>query len=621
MHRRTRLHAAILAVSILSAAGAASGQTLQAPLPVTTALPLYVRHCSGCHDSGAVERAPGRDALRAFAPEAILAALTNGKMSAQAGPLTDDQKRTMAVYLSGRPFGDPTVGDAARMPNRCTSAAPVARRRVGADWNGWGADLGNSRFQASPGITAADVPKLTLKWAFGFPRTASAYGQPAVVDGRVYAGSDSGYVYALDAETGCVHWSFQARSGVRTGMSVGPLKGGGRRRAVYFGDASANVYALDADTGERLWSDHPEPHPLARITGTPALYDGRLYVPMSSGEESAGGLPNYPCCTFRGSVIAYDAATGKRVWTGYTIPEPPAPTKKTSIGTQLYGPSGAAIWSAVTVDVKRKLLYVATGDGYSAPAEGSSDAVIAFDLKSGRRAWVRQVLKGDVWLTGCAQQANPKSETCPPDMGPDFDFGANPILRRMANGKDVLIAGQKSGIAWGFDPDRNGEILWQQRVGRGSATGGVQFGPAADNDQGYFATSDQFLNKEAGGLTAVSLATGAKVWSIRPGCPTSGTCLPAQSAAVTVIPGVVFSGTLDGVMRAYSTKDGALLWEYNSVREYQTVNGVEGRGGMLNGPGPVVANGMFFMNSGYAAIGGNAPGNVLLAFEPVRPTR
>ncbi len=602
---------------LVGAATVAPAQTLQAPLPVTTALPLYVKHCSGCHDSGTVERAPGRDALRAFAPESILGALSGGKMTAQGSVLTDDQKRTMAVYLSGRPFGDPAAGEARNMPNRC-GARPPARPRTGADWNGWGGDPGNSRFQASPGITAADVPRLKLKWAFGFPRTASAYGQPAIVDGRVYAGSDSGYVYALDAETGCVYWSFQARSGVRTAMSVGPLKSGSHRRAVYFGDASANVYALDADTGERLWSDHPETHALARITGTPALHDGRLYVPMSSGEESAGGLPNYQCCTFRGSVIAYDAVTGKRVWTGYTIPEPPAPTKKTSTGTQLFGPSGAAIWSAVTVDPKRKLLYVATGDGYSAPAEGSSDAVIAFDLKTGQRAWVRQVLKGDVWLTGCVQQTNPKSETCPPDMGPDFDFGANPVLRRMANGKDVLIAGQKSGIAWGFDPDKRGEIVWQQRVGRGSSTGGVQFGPAADNDQGYFATSDQFLNKEAGGLTAVSLATGAMVWSVKPGCPPSGPCAPAQSAAVTVIPGVVFSGTLDGMMRAYATKDGALLWEYNSVRDYKTVNGVEGRGGMLNGPGPVVANGMFFMNSGYAAIGGNAPGNVLLAFEPER---
>jgi polyvinyl alcohol dehydrogenase (cytochrome) len=303
---------------------------------------------------------------------------------------------------------------------------------------------------------------------------------------------------------------------------------------------------------------------------------------------------------------------------GYTIPTPPAPTKKTSIGTQLYGPSGSAIWSAVTVDPKRKLLYVATGDAYSHPDDGSSDAIIAFELKTGRRAWVRQVLKGDVWLTACAQQAAPKSETCPENMGPDFDFGANPILRRMKNGKDIIIAGQKSGIAWAFDPDKKGEILWQQRVGRGSSTGGVQFGPAADDQHGYFATSDQPLGREAGGLTALALATGEKVWSVRPGCPAEGACAPAQSAAVTVIPGVVFSGSLDGMMRAYATKDGALLWEYNSVRDYVTVNGVQGRGGMINGPGPVVANGLFFLNSGYAAIGGNAPGNVLLAFEPER---
>jgi polyvinyl alcohol dehydrogenase (cytochrome) len=521
----------------------------------------------------------------------------------------------MAVYLAGRPYGDPAAGEARNMPNRCGPAAAAGASRASTDWNGWGVDPGNSRYQPAPGITPADLPRLTLKWAFGFPRTASAYGQPAVVDGRVYAGSDSGFVYALDAATGCVHWSFQARSGVRTAISVGPLKDKGTTRgAVYFADASANVYAVDAGTGEQLWSHRPEPHPLARITGAPALYEGRLYVPISSGEESAGGQPNYECCTFRGSVVAYDAVSGKQLWQGFTIPTPPAPTRTTSRGTQLHGPSGAAIWSAVTIDAKRKLLYVATGDGYSEPAEGSSDAIIAFELKSGKRKWVRQVLSGDVWLTACPQQ-DPRSETCPQKMGPDFDFGSNPILRRMPTGKDILIAGQKSGIAWAFDPDKRGEIVWQQRVGRGSATGGVQFGPAADDEHGYFATSDQFLNREAGGLTAVKLATGEKVWSTRPACPATGNCLPAQSAAVTVIPGAVFAGSLDGMMRAYSTRDGALLWEYNSAREYQTVNGIDGRGGALNGPGPVVAGGMFFMNSGYAAIGGNSPGNVLLAFE------
>lgn len=596
-------------------AAAASGQDLQAPMPVTAALPLYVRHCSGCHDGGAA-RAPGRDALRAFSAERILAALTDGAMSAAAQPLTPDQKRTMAVYLSGRPFGDAAEGDAARMPNRCALPTPGGRApmHTGRGWNGWGRDPGNTRFQPEPGLTAADIPRLTLRWAFAFPRTASAYGQPALVDGRVYAGSDAGLVYALEAATGCVHWSFQARSGVRTAMSVGPLPGrGGHRRAVYFGDASANVYALDADTGALLWSDHPEPHPLARITGSPALHDGRLYVPMSSGEESAGAQPNYPCCTFRGSVIAYDAASGRRVWQAFTMPTPPVPTRRTSQGTQLHGPSGAAIWSAVTVDPRRRRLYVATGDGYSEPADANSDAIIAFDLKTGRRAWSRQLLPDDVWLTGCpAEGARP--EGCPRQLGPDFDFGANPVLARTAGGRDVLMAGQKSGMAWALDPDRDGAILWQQRVGKGSTMGGVQFGPAADAAHGYFATADAFLGREAGGLSALRLETGAVAWRAQPGCRPEGECSPGQSAAVTVIPGVVFAGSLDGMMRAYATTDGRLLWEYDSARDYQAANGVRARGGSINGPGPIVADGLFLMTSGYAAIGGKSPGNVLLVF-------
>lgn len=584
------------------------------PVPVTTALPLFVQHCANCHDSKASSRAPSREGLRSFAPEAIYRALTTGPMAVNAGALNDGQKRAMAVYLSGRPFGATDAGQAAVMPNRCAST-PIGNPLTGTGWNGWGVDLGNSRFQPEPGLTADQLPQLTVKWAFGFPQAASAYGQPAVMGGRVYAGSDAGFVYALSAQTGCVYWSYQAKAGVRTATTIGPLKKGSGQYAVYFADAAANVYAVNAATGELLWSHKPEPHPLARITGSPVLHNGRLYVPMSSGEESAGGQPTYECCTFRGSLIAYDAVTGKLLWQSYTIPTPPQPTRKTSRGTQLYGPSGAAIWSAPTIDVKRGLIYVATGDGYSDPGEGSTDAIIAFDLKTGARRWVQQVLAGDVWLTGCVGNNPNKSETCPKNMGPDFDFGGNPVLRTLPNGKDIIIAGQKSGIAWAFDPDRQGEILWQQRVGQGSSIGGVQFGPATDGRYGFFANTDSFAGREAGGLTALDLGTGQKIWSTRATCPPDpAPCLIAQPAAVSAIPGVVFSGTIDGVMRAYSAADGTIIWEYNSAREYTTVNGVPARGGSLNGPGPVIANGMFFMNSGYSAIGGTGPGNVLLAF-------
>lgn len=609
--RRSSL-VAVLALGLWPARALAQAPT---PPPLVVQAPLHwAQHCASCHEA-VDSRAPSREALSQRSTEAIYAALTKGAMAVNASALNDSQKQAMAIFLSGRPFGaEAGTGAAALMPNRC-EARPVGAAGPG-DWNGWGVDGANTRFQPRPGLTAAQVPNLTLKWAFGFPGAASAYGQPAVVGGRVYAGSDGGWVYALDAKSGCVYWSFQAKGGVRTAISVGPIgKGTSARQAVYFGDILAHVYAVDASTGELLWTHKADAHAFARITGAPTLHEGRLYVPMSSLEEAAGGHPTYSCCTFRGSVTAFDAATGRQIWKSHTIPVAPAPTRKTSTGVQLYGPSGAAVWSAPTIDRKRGVLYVATGDAYSEPAEGSSDAVVAFDLKTGRRKWARQVTAADVWLVGCPSAPSARrSETCPEQLGPDHDFGSNTILRRLPNGRDILTAGQKSGIAWGFDPDKQGAIVWQQRVGKGSASGGVQFGPAADERYAYFATADQFAGQEAGGLTALKLETGEKVWSTRPACLADVPCQPAQPAAVTAIPGVVFAGTLDGVMRAYAADDGRILWQYSSAREFMTVNGLKARGGALNGPGPVVAGGMFFMNSGYSAIGGNGPGNVLLAF-------
>ena len=585
------------------------------PPPVVMAPLSYAEHCGTCHEPPEAPRAPTLDALSQRSPESIYAALTTGAMAAQGDALSDPQKRALAIYLSGRPFGDVAPGHASSMSNPC-EPRPLGDPLQGRAWNGWGADLANTRFQPDPGITADRVPSLSLKWAFGFPNAYSAYGQPTVVGGRVYAGSDGGFVYSLDAGSGCVHWSYETQAGVRTAISLGPLNDG--RFAVYFGDIHANVYALDAETGALIWTQKADTHRFARITGAPALFDGRLFVPVSSLEEAAGSQPDYECCTFRGSVVAYDALTGEQLWKSYMIPVEPAPTRTTSRGTQLYGPSGAAVWSAPTIDVTRNLLYVATGDGYSDPAEGHSDAVIAFNPDTGLRVWVRQLTEGDVWLVGCSgdPDAPNRSETCPEEVGPDFDFGSSPILRTLADGRDILTVGQKSGIAWALDPDRQGRVLWQLRVGKGSAGGGgVQFGPAADEESGYFATADAFAGRDAGGLTAIRLSTGEQRWSTRPPCPEEGPCSPAQPAAVSVIPGVVFSGTLDGVMRAYSTDDGRIIWEYDSAREYTTVNGVAAKGGGLNGPGPTIVDGTLFMNSGYSAIGGNAPGNVLLAFS------
>jgi polyvinyl alcohol dehydrogenase (cytochrome) len=385
---------------------------------------------------------------------------------------------------------------------------------------------------------------------------------------------------------------------------------------VYFGDTNANVYALDASTGEKIWVRKVEDHPLARITGSPVLYEDRLYVPVSSYEEAQGANPLYGCCTFRGSLAAINVRTGTVAWKTYTIDTEPKPRGKSSAGVTLWGPSGAAIWSAPTIDARRALVYVATGNTYSEPAQPTSDAVLALEMTTGKIRWTRQVTPNDTFISGCRQGQGPANPNCPDPNGPDYDFGNPPILTSLANGHDLIVIGQKSGVGFAMDPDKQGQVLWQYRAGRGGALGGIEWGSAVDAEHAYFPVSD-ITRPNPGGLHAVALATGERVWFAPPPPPKCGSgrgCNSAQSAAITVIPGVVFSGSVDGVLRGYSTKDGAIVWEFDANRQFQTVNGVPAKGASMIGPGPVIAGGMLFVNSGYGAFGGR-PGNVLLAFS------
>ena len=585
---------------------------------VLQVMPLFESRCAQCHGGNAAERrAPDRAMLAQMTPERILAALTTGSMVPNAAGISDGQKRSLAELISGRPLGSSASGQASAMKHRC-EARPAFDPAAGPRWSGWGADLMNSRSQTADGagLRGDDVPKLQLKWAFGFPNGSSAYGQPAVAGGRVFVGSDNGFVYSLDAATGCVYWSFEAKGGVRTAISIGSIKtAAGTRAVAYFGDLRANVFAVDAETGALIWTHRVDAHPFARITGAPTLAEGRLYVPVSSLEEGSGANDNYECCTFRGNVAAYDATTGRQLWQTYMV-DAPRPTRKNKTGTQLYEPSGVAIWSAPTIDLKRKVLYVATGNEYSGPGGPTSDAVIAINLDNGRIAWTSQVTPKDVYVVGC----NAQRENCPDDEGPDFDFGNSAILRDLPDGKSVIVIGQKSGVVWALDPDAKGKIVWQRRVGKGSALGGLEWGSAADAAVGYFPVSDMMLGQElAGGLHALRLDNGTPLWEARPpraDCKDPRNCVQAQSAAISLMPGAVFSGTTTGIMRAYDPKDGRVIWTYDANQPYTTVNGVAAKGGSFNGPGPVIAGGMVFMNAGYNYLGFGTGGNVLLAFAP-----
>ncbi|HJT87080.1 MAG TPA: PQQ-binding-like beta-propeller repeat protein [Bryobacteraceae bacterium] len=491
---------------------------------------------------------------------------------------------------------------------QCPSKRDWNGAESGPAWNGWGLDLSNTRFQpaAGAGIPGDQLVRLKLKWAFGFPGAKSIYGQPAVVGGRVFLGVDTGMVYSLDEATGCVYWSFQAEAGVRTTISVEPAGEG--RFAAYFGDLKANVYAVNAESGDLLWKVRADDHPVARITGAPKFYNGRLYVPVASGEEGAGVNPKYACCTFRGSVVALDGATGRRIWKTYTIAEAPRPTHKTSTGVQLWAPSGGGVWNSPTIDPKRHALYVGTGDAYSEPAAPTTDAILAMDLDSGKILWSAQDTAHDAWLVGCDGARH--TENCPANLGPDQDFGSPPILKTLPDGRTILVAGQKSGNVWAHDPDHRGAVVWRTALVNDTTKfgGKIVWGGAADDQNAYFGLA-------TGGVAALELRNGERKW-FTPLEPTAALAkYRGQDGALSAIPGAVFSGGWDGVLRALSASTGQVVWEYNTAREFQTVNGIAAKGGSLGAQGATVAGGMMFIGSGYVGVRNGMPGNVLLAFS------
>jgi polyvinyl alcohol dehydrogenase (cytochrome) len=586
----------------------------------------YRQNCAACHDAG-IDRAPNREALQGMSAERVLAALESGAMISMASRSTAAERRAIAQYVSGKSLSKKDVDMTPAPQSMCPSAGNFSDPLAGSLWSGWGNNTSNTRYQdgSAAGFTAADVPRLKVKWAFGFPGDLDANAQPAIIGRRVFVGSQGGKVYSLSADTGCIHWFVQTTAAVRGAISIGQIQtADGLYYAAFFGDLNGNVYAVNAATGASLWKVKADDYPLARIVGSPVFHAGRLYVPVASAEETGGAPADYQCCRFRGSVLALDAATGKQIWKTYTIAEESRPIKKNAVGTQLWGPSGAGVWSSPAIDVRRNALYATTGDNYSAPASSMSDSFVAMDLATGKILWARQMTAGDTWNTACRL---PDKTNCPDATAPDFDFSSPPILVTLSNGKRALVAGQKSGVVHAVDPDEQGKILWQERVGNGGTLGGVQWGSAADAANVYVALSDivrttipNSLGTNAdptrgGGLFAFRLDTGERMWSSPPpNCGQRPRCSPAQSAAISAIPGAVFSGSVDGHLRAYSTTNGSILWDFDSVGPYKTVNDVPARGGSFDGPGPAIAGGMLFVNSGYARAGG-MPGNVLLAFS------
>jgi len=584
------------------------GQNAQQARPGFRAAPAsYQQNCGACHDG---KLAASITALHEYSPERVYEALTTGKMREQAAQLPDVQKRQIAEFLAARPMGSDTAGDMKTMTNLCPSNPPIADPAAGPAWNGWSPGEKNARFQpaSAAGLAASQVQNLKLKWAFGVPNAAEMHSQPTVASGRVFFGSDAGWIYSLDAKTGCVYWSFHADSGTRTAPTIAPIKGqGAAKYAVYFVDVLTRVYAIDAQTGKLLWKVTAGEHPRAKSSGSATVYDGRIYVPMSSMETTTGAVLTYECCTFRGHVAAIDANTGKKLWTTFVIQQEPKPRGKNKQGVTLWGPAGGSVWNPPTVDAKRRRIYAGSGNGVSDPPATGTDSVTAMDMDTGKIVWQYQAVEGDVFINNCRAAGEP-GDNCPEKLGPDYDFGgAAMIMHTLPDGRDVIIAGSKGGFAAALDLDKNGAVVWKTNIAERppNAAGLIVFGGASDGENVYYG-----LNQPGGGVAAIKLSDGARPWTAKNAAAGAG-----NSAAVSAIPGIVFAGSSDGTLRAIAMDDGHVLWTYNTNRDFETNNGVPARGGSMGQAGATIAGGMGFVGSGYGA-GNTGMGNVLLAFAP-----
>ena len=579
---------------------------------------IYRGNCAGCHDQSA-GRAPQFTVLRYMAPEAIYRALTSGAMRQQAAGLSEDQKVQVAQFLSSRKLGP--AADPVPL-NLCTGAAARFDRSEPPAFVNWGFDLASTHMipAATGGLSPANVGKLKLKWSFGFAGSERMRSQPAVAGGAIFIGSHTGDVFALDRETGCVRWRFQAPAEVRTGIVVAPWRAGdvAAMPLLYFGDVRGTVYALDAFTGQLKWKVVADPHPAAVITAAPSLYDGTLYVSVSSLEEASATAPGYICCTFRGSVVALDAATGAQKWRSWMVPEPkplPGPTD----GNERMGPSGVAVWNTPAIDSKRGQLTIDTGDNYTRPVTELGDAIVALDLKTGAVRWHYQASQGDAWNVACMMAGN---ANCPENAGPDYDFGAGTLLARTDDGREVVIAGQKAGIVYGLDPG-TGKLLWHTRVARGGMAGGINHGLAAMHGMVFAPVSDMFDGHVSEyparpGVHALDAATGKELWyaPVKAMCDHAlRSCTDGTSGSVSVTPGLVMTGTDDGRVLVLSAKDGKLLWSYNTAQPLKTVNGVPARGGAISGGvTPIAYKGELIVASGYG-FASKLAGNALLVFD------
>ena len=575
----------------------------------------YQLFCAECHE-GAMLEAPQRAAFQYYTPERIVDVLEFGSMATSGMALTREEKKNIAYFLTGERFDESRVETASFSCESNMDSSTVLSKPV--EWNGWGGEVGNTRHRADETIlTKSNVNRLQLKWAFAFPGATRARSQPVVTPEVTYIGSQEGTIYALDNATGCPWWTFSADAEVRGAIFV-DADDQGIPETLLFGDFAANAYAVNAQTGELIWKKEVHDHPQATLTGSVIAHEDTVYVPVSSLEVLLAARTAYPCCSFRGAVVALNINNGEELWRTYTTDEP-RPTILSSAGIQQYGPSGAPIWSSPTIDAERNLVYVGTGENYSSPANGYSDAVLAMDMASGEIVWAAQLTKDDAWNGACSRG----TPNCPEEDGPDYDIGASPILTKDENGRELILVGQKSGMVYALDPSNKGKLVWEQRAGSGGTMGGIHYGMSSNGEKVFVGVSDLPTNNPYNvgpahpGIHALDLNTGEVLW--RNDLPDKCTespflCWQGISAAVSSAGDLVFAGGLDGILRAFDADSGVALWETNTRKSFGQRNGIEATGGSIESDGPVIVGGHVYITSGYEKWA-EAPGNVLLVYS------
>jgi polyvinyl alcohol dehydrogenase (cytochrome) len=617
---RTRL-AAIAAAIIGVAAAIATGAVAQdAPGKA-----IYDQTCAACHDRPAATRAPSLESLRAMRPSSVEYHMTVGYMRTQAKGLTVAQRKDLTDWLaSGQPDNSGWLRRA-----QCKGAAARIDAAAKPAVATWGLDLHNTRAQtaAQSGLRKTDFAKLELAWSVGLPQTPTMRSQPVIAGDTLFiVASDAGRMYAFDVATGCAKWQYEDTAPLRSSISYGELEHG--RPVIVAGDANGFVVAIDARTGRPIWRTDARLVEANRITGTPVIYKGRVFAPLSATEINHAVDETYECCKAQGAVIALDLKTGKKLWVGRTM-APATMTQKSRVGTQMWGPSGAPIWSTPAIDEKRGLLYVGTGEQNSIPFVDTTDAIVAFDLTTGERKWSFQATARDLWHYACPKGANCYgAET---GITVDHDFGGSVVIAKRADGRDILLAGQKSGAMWALDPDAGGKLIWTTRFSKGGGNGGIHWGVAIDGHRVFAPLNDNNPPSAEYPLSGVALHaldidTGKVLWTAKGEGDCSGDRQARYAACQTrigfspaplVVDGAVVQGSVDGILRVFDGQSGAELWRYDTMKPFETVNGVAAHGGAIDSSPYVAADGMLFVVSGYGRFG-EAPGNVLLAFRPKR---